>query len=86
MECARGKRIVTWTIDTEDWRSKNAEAIVNKVIKDLKDGDIILMHDLYASSAEAVMILVPKLQEMGFQLVTVSELYEYGKNDAGKIM
>ena len=86
MECARGKRIVTWTIDTEDWRSKNAEAIVNKVIKDVKDGDIILMHDLYASSAEAVMILVPKLQEMGFQLVTVSELYEYGKNDAGKIM
>ncbi len=86
MECAQGKKIVTWTIDTEDWHSKNAEVIVNKVIKDVKDGDIILMHDLYASSAEAAIILVPKLQEMGFQLVTVSELYEYGKNDAGKIM
>lgn len=86
MECAKGIKIVTWTIDTEDWRSKNAETIVNKVIKDVKDGDIILMHDLYASSAEAAMILIPKLQEMGFQLVTVSELYEYGKNDAGKIM
>lgn len=86
MQCAQGKKIVTWTLDTEDWRSKNTEAIVNKVLKDVKDGDIILMHDLYATTAEAAIILIPKLKDMGFQLVTVSELYEYGKNDAGKIM
>lgn len=86
LQCAQGKKLVTWTIDSEDWRSRNAQTIVNKVLKDVKDGDIILMHDLYASTAEAAIILIPKLQEMGFQLVTVSELYEYGKNDAGKIM
>ncbi len=86
LQCVQGKKLVTWTIDSEDWRSRNAQTIVNKVIKDVKDGDIILMHDLYASTAEAAIILIPKLQEMGFQLVTVSELYEYGKNDAGKIM
>ena len=77
---------MTWTIDSDDWRSRNAETIVNKVVKEVKDGDIILMHDLYASTAEAAIILIPKLQEMGYQLVTISELYEYGKNDAGKIM
>lgn len=86
MQCTQGKKLVTWTVDSEDWRSKNAKVIVDKVLKDVKDGDIILMHDLYASTAEAAMILIPKLQEMGFQLVTISELYEYGKNDAGKIM
>ena len=44
------------------------------------------MHDLYPSTAEAAIILIPTLQDMGFQLVTISELYDYGKNDAGKIM
>jgi len=86
MECAQDFKLATWTIDTEDWRSRDSEKIVNKVISQVKDGDIILMHDLYPSTAEAAVILIPQLQEMGFQLVTVSELYEYGKNDAGKIM
>lgn len=86
LSCAQGKKIVTWTIDTEDWRHKDAKKIVENVTKNVKDGDIILMHDLYPSTAEAAIILIPTLQDMGFQLVTISELYEYGKNDAGKIM
>lgn len=86
MQCAQGKKIVTWTVDSEDWRSRNTQTIVNKVLNEVSDGDIILMHDLYPTTAEAAIILIPKLQEMGFQLVTVSELYEYGKNDSGKIM
>lgn len=86
MQCANGKKIVTWSLDTEDWRSRNTEKIVNKVLSEVKDGDIILMHDLYDTTAEAAIILIPKLQDMGFQLVTVSELNEYGKHDAGKIM
>lgn len=86
MQCANGKKIVTWSLDTEDWRSRNVEKIVNKVLSEVKDGDIILMHDLYDTTAEAAIILIPKLQDMGFQLVTVSELNEYGKHDAGKIM
>ena len=49
---------------------------MERILKDVKDGDIILMHDLYASSAQAAAIVIPKLQEMGYQLVTVSQLYE----------
>lgn len=85
-QCADDKKIVTWTIDTEDWRSKSAEAIVKKTLSEVEDGSIILMHDMYATSAEAAVILIPELQEMGYQLVTVSDLYAFGKNDAGKIM
>lgn len=86
MQCAEGKKIVTWSLDTEDWKSRNTETIVNKVINEVNDGDIILMHDLYASTAEAAIILIPKLQDLGYQLVTVSDLYEFSKNDSGKIM
>ncbi|HLR21299.1 MAG TPA: polysaccharide deacetylase family protein [Tissierellaceae bacterium] len=68
--------IVLWSIDTEDWKHKNPDKIVNHVLDNVKDGDIILMHDIYTSTAEAVEGLVPTLIERGYQLVTVSELYE----------
>ncbi|HBV67476.1 MAG TPA: hypothetical protein DEF04_04310, partial [Clostridiales bacterium] len=47
------------------------------VLNDVKDGDIVLMHDLYDSTAQAVKIIIPKLVEQGYQLVTVSEMSEY---------
>ncbi len=86
MQAAKGKKIVAWTIDTEDWRSKNVESIVKKVLNEVEDGSIVLMHDLYAATAEASIILIPELIERGYQLVTVSELYMYGRNKAGKII
>ena len=44
---------------------------------DVKDGDIILMHDIYDSTAQASNIVIPELIKRGFQLVTVDELFEY---------
>ncbi|MGX8834465.1 polysaccharide deacetylase family protein [Amedibacillus sp. YH-ame6] len=77
ISCAHDKRVVAWTLDTRDWASKNAKTIVDNVMNTVKDGDVILMHDLYASSAQAATIVIPKLKEAGYQLVTVSELYAY---------
>lgn len=69
--------VVLWDLDTKDWDSRNAQAVVDNVLSNVKDGDIILMHDIYDSTAEAVEILVPKLKEQGFLIVTVSEMAEY---------
>lgn len=77
MQCAQGKKVVTWTLDTRDWSTKDAKKTVTYVMDHVKDGDIILMHDLYASTAQAATILIPKLKEAGYQLVTVSDLYQY---------
>lgn len=66
--------VILWDIDTEDWKTKNKKKIVKKVIGKVKDGDIIIMHDIYASTASAVEAIVPKLISEGYQLVTVSEL------------
>jgi peptidoglycan/xylan/chitin deacetylase (PgdA/CDA1 family) len=71
------KPIVLWSLDTKDWENRNTEIIVNKILDNVKDGDIILMHDIYDSTAKAVEIVVPELINRGYQLVTVSELYEY---------
>lgn len=67
---------VCWSLDSLDWKSRNCDAIVQLVESKVEDGSIILMHDLYDSTAEAVDILVPWFIENGYELVTVSELYE----------
>lgn len=68
--------LILWSIDTLDWQSRNAKKVTDHVMANVKDGDIILMHDIYDSTAAAVKSLVPKLIDKGYQLVTVSELYE----------
>lgn len=63
-------------MDTLDWKSRNAQAVIDHVLANVKNGDVILMHDIYESTAQAVEVLVPKLIDMGYQLVTISELVE----------
>lgn len=67
--------LIHWSVDTLDWHSKDASAIEQHILTHARDGDVILMHDIYSSTAEAVEAVVPKLREQGFQLVTVSELF-----------
>ncbi len=69
--------IYLWSVDTLDWKSRNADAVMKEVKKigDL-DGKVILLHGIYGSTAEATAKLVPYLQEAGYELVTVSELVE----------
>ncbi|MCM1159502.1 MAG: polysaccharide deacetylase family protein [Bacteroidales bacterium] len=69
--------VVLWDLDTEDWDSRNAQTIVDAALSQIKDGDIVLMHDIYESTAEAVELLVPRLKEQGYQILSVSELAHY---------
>lgn len=66
--------MIYWSIDTEDWKTRDAEKTIDAVLDNVKDGDIILMHDLYDETVEASEVIIPKLIKKGYQLVTVSEL------------
>ena len=68
---------VLWSIDTLDWKTKDAPTTISAVLDHVKDGDIILMHDLYEATADASEVLIPELVKRGYQLVTVSELASY---------
>lgn len=69
-----GMPAILWNIDTLDWKTKSTSNTVSHVLSNVKDGDIILMHETYATSAVAAEILIPELIGRGYQLVTVSEL------------
>lgn len=66
--------IVTWNIDTNDWLNRNSDEIYNNVITNACDGCIVLMHDIYEESIEATKMLIPKLHEMGYEIVSISDL------------
>lgn len=75
--------IILWNIDTRDWATKNAQKTIDAVVGKVKDGDIILMHELYSSTADATAAIVPKLAAQGYQFVTVSELAKFKGKSLG---
>lgn len=78
--------VIMWDIDSEDWKHKysaddddaqrkaKAELIANNIISKAADGSIILMHDLYESTYDALVIVLEHLYAEGYEVVTVSEL------------
>lgn len=66
--------VILWSIDTRDWKTRNAAKTVNAVMSQVRDGDIVLMHELYPQSGAAALEIIPRLTAAGYQLVTVSEM------------
>ncbi len=77
-ECVKEKMpLAYWSVDTKDWELKDADKVYKNIVDNVYDGCIVLMHDIYPTTAEAVQKAVPKLVEDGYQIVTVSELIYY---------
>ena len=79
--------MILWSVDSEDWKSKDKDIIYKEIMDHVQDGDIILMHDLYPTTADAMELVIPELIRQGYQLVTVEELFEAKKilPEGGKI-
>ena len=65
---------ILWSNDTDDWKYKDSERLYNYLINNVKDGDIVLMHDLQTSTKIGLEKVLPELYVRGFRVVTVSEL------------
>ena len=76
IKASAGVPIVTWSLDTRDWESRNKDKVIEMVMNNIKEGDIILFHDLYESTRDAVKELMPLLKEQGYQAVSVGELFK----------
>ncbi|MDR0519967.1 MAG: polysaccharide deacetylase family protein [Clostridiales Family XIII bacterium] len=72
-----GYSMINWSADTLDWKTRDADAVYKAVMRDAGEGQIILMHDIHGTTAQAMKRAIPALVEKGYQLVTVSELLKY---------
>lgn len=72
----KGLKIALWTVDSEDWKAKKADAIYNNVISNLKPGSVILMHDGGGDRSETVKALERIIKEAyrrGYIFVTLAD-------------
>lgn len=86
-----GKAIILWSVDTMDWKYRDAGNVKSGILT-AKDGDIVLMHDLYDTSVEGALTAIPELKQKGFYLTTVSDLLgdpkpntEYKNGEKGQL-
>ncbi|HHU08273.1 MAG TPA: polysaccharide deacetylase family protein [Clostridiaceae bacterium] len=71
---AAGRPVIIWSKDPQDWKHKSRSHVKNQVLKQAKDGDIFLLHDLHKTTVDGFIDALPELHSRGFKLVTVSQL------------
>lgn len=69
-----GGPVILWSVDPEDWKDDDIDRIVAAVVEHVSDGDIVLLHDLFPSSAQAALRVVDTLLARGCCFVTVEQL------------
>ena len=72
---ASGHPLILWSVDTLDWKYRNATTVYNNIINNTTDGSIILLHDIYSTSVQGALSAIDTLKSKGYEFVTVSELF-----------
>ena len=70
----QGLAVLTWSLDSKDWAIRDAGALVERVVSRVRDGDVILMHDMYDSTITAALRIIDILSARGYRFVTAAEL------------
>ena len=71
-----GIPIAYWSVDTLDWKSRDKDAILDIAFgkNGIRDGSIVLMHDIHKTTIPAAKEMILRLKEEGYTFVTTTEL------------
>lgn len=67
--------LIFWTLDTMDWSVRSKELVAHHIIENVRTSDIVLLHDLYDTSADAALQVIDVLGAQGYEFVTLEELF-----------
>jgi len=73
-----GYPTIMWSVDPMDWRRPGVSVVTSRILSGTTQGGIILLHDLHASSVDAVPGVIDGLLRKGYRFVTVSQLLAMG--------
>jgi peptidoglycan/xylan/chitin deacetylase (PgdA/CDA1 family) len=73
--------LAMWSVDTLDWKDRNADIVYQRAIAGAKPGAVILMHEIHSTTIDAAARIVDELQSQGYVLVTMSELFGIDKDN-----
>ncbi len=71
---AANSPMVYWSVDTEDWKTLDSQAVYDSIMNNVYDGAIILCHDIYDTSCDGAIMAIDALKADGWTFVTVEEL------------
>ena len=71
---------ILWNVDTEDWKSKNKDAVIEMIYTHIEEGSIILLHDIHSTTVDAIEEILPTLTDE-YEFVTISELFERNEQE-----
>ncbi len=66
--------MILWSVDPKDWLTKDPNETYERVVSEVKPGDIVVMHDILGSTRYALPRILKTLGNRGYKFVTVSEL------------
>ena len=69
-----GMEHVLWDVDSLDWQGGSAEVLLHRILGQVHDGSVVLMHEHGRHTVEMLDRLLSALTERGYQMVQVSEL------------
>ena len=67
---------IMWDVDSLDWKSKNEASILTEIQREVKNGSIILMHDIHTESVNALPKVIDYLKGQGYDFVTIPDLLD----------
>lgn len=65
---------ICWNVDSIDWKTKNRKKIKQEIIKNVRDGSIVLVHDIYEESVYGALLAMNELKQKGYSFVTITEM------------
>ncbi len=72
-------RPVMWSVVPEDWERPGVSVVVQRVLRQVHNGSVIVLHDGYYGGqdvAETTTLLIPQLLQQGYHFVTIDQLWQ----------
>lgn len=72
-------RSVMWSVVPEDWERPGVNVVVQRVLRQVRNGALIVLHDGYCGGqdvAETAALLIPQLLQQGYYFVTIDQLWQ----------
>ena len=66
--------IFNWNVDTRDWKNRDKQTIIDSIMSNAKEGSIVLVHDIYEPTIDAMEVVIPELINQGYEIVTLETL------------
>ncbi|GGC94629.1 polysaccharide deacetylase family protein [Enterococcus wangshanyuanii] len=68
------KPIIQWSVDSQDWQSHSIDKIIQRIHDTEYNDAIILMHDIYPETVDAVPIVIDRLRAEGYEIIPTKQL------------